>query len=254
MRVRAIAINTFREAVQDKVLYTLLAFALVVIVGSLLVGSLTLGEEVKIIKDMGLAAISLFGTLIAIFVGVGLVYREIDKKTIYTILSKPIHRYEFLLGKFLGLVLTLFVELAVMTGGLLVLLAVYEGGIDLGLLKGVLLLFFELLVVIAIALLFSSFSTPILSGIFTLALYVIGHLLRELRLIGGGAASDAARWLVRAAYYLLPDLETFNVRAEVAHGEPVPWGYVAWAVVYGLVYLAAVLFLTSFIFSRRDFL
>ncbi|MBI4640616.1 MAG: ABC transporter permease, partial [Candidatus Tectomicrobia bacterium] len=143
MKIRAIAVNTFREAIRDRVLYSLLFFALFMIGSSALLGTLTIGEQVKVIKDLGLASISVFGLFIAIFVGIGLVYKEIERRTIYTIIAKPIRRYEFLIGKYLGLVLTLLVEVAVMAVGFSLLITLYEGFFDTALLKAILLTIFE---------------------------------------------------------------------------------------------------------------
>ena len=163
VKILAIAVNTFREAVRDKILYSLLIFALLMIVSSVFLSTLSVGDQIKIIQDMGLSMISIFGTLIAIFVGIGLVYKEIEKRTIYSIIAKPIARHQFLMGKYCGLILTLLVEITVMSSGFLLLLYFYPGSYDASILKAIYLIFIELMIVTAIALLFSSFSTPILA-------------------------------------------------------------------------------------------
>ena len=182
--IQVIALNTFREAVRDKILYAMLVFALVLIGGSLLVAELTIGEYEKIIKDLGLSLISIFGLMIAIFVGIGLVYKEIERKTIYTIASKPVPRWQFLLGKYLGLVLTLAAEVSIMGLGFALILQLSGAGERLVLLPALWLTFVELLVVTAIAILFSCFSTPTLSALFTLGLRSFYLRLRSLFTLG----------------------------------------------------------------------
>ena len=168
-RVLAIAGNTYRENIRDKILYNLILFALIMILSSLALGRLTLGNEDKVILDLGLASISIFGMLIAIFIGISLVYKELEKRTVYALLAKPVHRYEWILGKYLGLLFTLLVNLAVMTVGL-ALAMLYTGGIQAGgylrLLPAVYLIFLSLALITALALLFSTFSSPALSAIF----------------------------------------------------------------------------------------
>ncbi|MBI4619765.1 MAG: ABC transporter permease [Desulfobacterales bacterium] len=253
MKIRAIMINTFREAIRDKVLYSLLFFALLMIGGSILLGRLTIGENIKIIKDMGLASISIFGMLIAIFVGIGLVYKEIDKKTIYTVIAKPVHRYQFLLGKYLGLILTLLVEVAIMSFGLLLLVLSYEGHAELSILKAILLIFFELMTITAVAILFSSFSTPILSGLFTLAVYIVGHLSRDLLAFGAKSENAMIKYSTAFIYYSLPNLDNFNIKGKIVHQALVSWEYLSFAMLYGVLYISITLLLSMVIFQKRDF-
>jgi len=250
--ILAIAHNTFREAIRDRILYLLLVFALVMIASSRVVSVLTVGDEDKIIKDLGLATIGLFGVLTAIFVGVGLVFKEIERRTIYTIVTKPIHRHQFIVGKYLGLVLTLAVNTAVMTGGYYALLFM-RGTATPRLLLAIGMSFVEFLVVTAIAVFFSSFSTPILSGIFTLSAYVLGHLSWSLLLlrdrIGEGFGASLCVWL----YRILPNLERFNVKAEVVHGLVLPASQLGWSTVYGLAWTSLILVAAALAFTRRDF-
>lgn len=252
-KIGIIALNTFREAIRDKILYNLLLFALLMIGGSVFLGTLTTGEQVKVVKDMGLACISLFGVLISVMVGIGLVYKEIDRRTIYTILAKPIRRSEFLLGKYLGLMLTISLNVVVMSAGLLGILRVLEGAFPWILLKAVLLILVELMVVTSIALLFSTFSTPFLSALFTLGLYVIGHLSQEFRLLGARSEDPLTRGFTSALYYLLPNLQNFNIKGEVVHGVPVAPSFICFSVIYGMLYMAIILMTASAIFRRRDF-
>jgi len=254
MKIGAIAGITFKEAKRDRILYLLFFFAAVAILASRVLAILTVGDRVKIIKDVGLASISLFGVLMAVLIGTSLVYKEIDKKTIFTLLSKPLHRAEFILGKFLGLVLTLLVMTAGM--GLIFLAIVYlntfrfEGAMVVA----IAYIFLELVLITAVAILFSSFSTPILSSIFSLAFYLIGHLSWGLELLIKRMHAGAGRTAAQALYLLLPDLENFNFRTEVVHGLTIPAGLHIYAVLYGLCYTAFILGLAILIFRRRDFI
>ncbi len=253
LKVRAILINTFREAVRDKILYNLLIFALLIIGGSILMGTLTIGEQQKIIQDMGLASISIFGTLIAVFVGIGLVYKEIDKKTIYNILSKPVHRYQFLIGKYLGLIFTLFVNLMIMVGVFFSIIFFINGTIKIALIQAVFLIFLELMLVTAIALLFSTFSTPTLSAIFTLAIYVIGHLSHDLKLFGAKNQQIWIKNFTKILYYIMPNLEYFNIKSLVTHNLPLPENFLLLSSLYGITYIGIILFLAICIFEKRNF-
>jgi len=253
MRIGVLALNTFREAIRDKVLYSLLFFAVVMIGISMILGHLTLGEKTKIIKDFGLASIAIFGVLIAIFVGIGLVYKEIEKKTIYNILSKPIHRYQFLLGKYLGLVMVIFVEVVLMSIVLLSMLYLYEGHIDFFLLYAIGMIFLELMIVTAFALLFSSFSTPILSGLFTLSFYIIGHLTADLLALGQQGYSQALKYITQIIYYILPDLNYFNLKGQVVYHLPIEKEHLYFVFFYGVLYIVLILLLSIVIFQKRDF-
>lgn len=251
--IYAIAINTFREAVRDKILYAMLAFALVMLGGSLLVAELTIGEYTKIIKDLGLALISIFGLMIAVFVGIGLVYKEIQRKTIYTIASKPVPRWQFLLGKYSGLVLTLAAEVAIMGLGFALILQLSGATERMVLVPAVWLTFVELMVVTAVAVLFSCFSTPTLSALFTIGLTVIGRLTAPLLEVVQAGDNESLQQFARLLYRLLPDLQTFNMRADAAYGRPVDWEWVAYSTGYGFVWTALLLVLASAIFQYRDF-
>jgi len=251
-RILSISLNTFRETLREKLLYNLLIFALLMIGSSILLSRLTLGDANRLILDLGLASINLFGVIIAIFVGIGLVSKEIDKKTIYTIVSKPVPRYEFLLGKYLGLCITLLVNTAIMVAGLLVVLRVMDVPIELVLFKSLLLIFMELLVITAVALLFSTFTSSTLSAIFSLAIYVIGHLSADLKTFG--AKLDAVtRGIVNAIYYLMPNLERFNLKGHVIHRLDVGMADMTLIICYGLAYTALLLMTAAVIFQRRDF-
>ena len=264
--ISTVAINVFRESVRDRVPYNLVLFSVLLIASSYLLGQLTAGQDVKIVKDLGLAAISVFGLFIAIFIGIGLVSKEVERRSIYALLSKPVSRPQFIAGKYLGLVLTLAVNITVMVVALYIVLgylswqetAEYKAvwdvpGPDPAMLKAVFLIFIELMLVTALALFFSTFSTPMLSAVLTFGLYVAGHFNSDLKNFDKVVNSQAAIWLSRGMYHVLPDLSAFDVKTEVVHGLPVPMGYLASTTAYGLAYVIALLLVATFIFSRRDF-
>ncbi len=254
MKIRTIALNTLKEAIRDRILYLLFFFAAVSLISSRVLALLTVGDRVKIIKDVGLASISIFGMLMAILIGTGLVYKEIDKKTIFTLLSKPIERWEFLVGKFFGLVLTLFIMITLMTLIFLVILFLHSFRVEGRLLLAVLFIFIELILITAVAILFSCFSTPILSSIFSLSFYVIGHLSWGLEPLIRRVRPGVARSALQVLYTLLPDLENFNFKTEVVHGLTIEPRFFIYSAFYGLVYTVFVLFLAVLIFKKRDFI
>ena len=261
-----VAYHVFKESVRDKVLYNLVIFAILLISASYLIGQLTAGQDVKIIKDLGLAASSVFGLFIAVFIGVGLVWKEVDRRSVYNLLVKPIRRHEFIVGKFLGLAGTLLVNLAVMAAALYLVLALMAWRqpalvkaavdapvVDPGLLVAFVLLYVQLLVVTSVAICFSTFSSPMLSAAFTFGLYVVGHFNADLAHFENVVNSPSAAWLAKAMYYLLPNLAPFDVKTAVVHGQAVPAGFVLLTAGYGVLYVAAMITLAALIFSRRDF-
>ena len=253
MRILSIALNTFRENLREKLLYNLLIFALLMIGSSIILTRLTLGEFHRLILDIGLGSINIFGVLISIFVGIGLVSKEIDKKTIYTIVSKPVPRYEFLVGKFLGLSTTLFVNTCVMVGGLLAVLGFMVVPIEGILFKALSLIYMECLVVTAVALFFSTFTSATLSAIFTIAIYVIGHLTADLKLFGQRFMGELGQGVLDTLYYVLPNLERFNLKGHVIHHVHFAATDMALTLTYGLAYVGLLLILGSMIFQQRDF-
>ncbi len=265
-RIATIALNTYRESVRDRVLYNLVFFAILLIGASYLIGQLTAGQDVKIIKDLGLAAIALFGLFIAVFIGIGLVSKEVERRSVYALLAKPVRREELVLGKYAGLVLTLLVNVAVMVVVWYLVLtwmswastpaqraAWVAPATDPRLLKAVALIFVELMLVTAVALFFSTFSSPMLSAGLTFGLYVIGHLSPDFKNLGDVLASPAAGRIASALYYVLPNLDAFDVKEQVVHAHAVSLGYLATTAAYGLLYIAALLAGAMVIFGRRDF-
>ena len=255
-RIAAIARNAFREAVRDRVLYNLVLFVLLLTAVSIFIGELSGGQERKVIVDLGLSAMLLFGAFIAIFVGVGLVYKEIERRTIYAVFSKPVGRGEFLVGKYLGLCLTLLVNVLVMGVGVSLALLYVSSGWDplIPIIwPAVLLIYLELMLLTAIALLFSSFSSPALSALLTFMVFIIGHFSADLKSLASSLGSAGARWLFTALYYLLPNLANYSFITPASHGHSPSTGFVAAASLYALVYVAVVLAAATLVFSRRNF-
>ncbi|HXI24020.1 MAG TPA: ABC transporter permease subunit [Pyrinomonadaceae bacterium] len=253
-RTFAIARNAFREAVRDRVLYNLVLFVLLLIGGAIFLGELSAGQEAKIIVDLSLSAMLLFGVFIAIFVGVGLVYKEIERRTLYAILSKPISRGQFLLGKYLGLCATLFVNVLIMGLGVSLALVYIHRGWDplvVNIWPAILLIYFELAIITGVALLFSSFSTPALSALLTFFVFIIGHFSADLKALANSGSS--ARFVFRALYYLLPNLTNYSAIAAASHGTVPDATSVLLAIAYAIVYSAVLLAAASLIFGRRNF-
>ena len=255
-KISAIALNTFRESVRDRVLYNLILFVLILIGASVFVGELSIDQESVFIMRLGLSLMLVFGAMIAIFIGVGLVFKEIDKRTIYNLLSKPVHRHEFIIGKFLGLCMTLLVNCIVMVVGIeLALMFVSSGNarLQLTLLPAAYLIFLELTIVVAVALMFSSFSTPMLAALFSFAVYVIGHLSGDLRLAAELTHSSLTRGVLTVLYYVLPNLANFGFINEASRGTVAPLSILTWATVYALIYVSILLAAAVLIFQKRNF-
>jgi ABC-type transport system involved in multi-copper enzyme maturation permease subunit len=250
-----VAINTFREAVRDRVLYNLVFFALMMIGAAIVMGQISIGIERLVIINLGLSAISIFGLVMAVFIGVGLVYKEIEKRTLYSLLSKPIRRWEFLVGKYAGLVLTLAINTAFMTVGLAAALF-YVGRpfvrSDASILIAIYFILLALALVTAVALFFSCFSSPMLSTLFTLAIYVTGVFAADIRDFGALTHSAFLKAATTVLYYLVPNFHNFNAIAEAAHGEAIPFALVWQNTLYALMYIAVLLLASSAIFSRRN--
>ena len=254
-RAGIVALNTFREAVRDRVLYNLVFFALAMIAASILVGQVSIGIEEMVIVSLGLSAISVIGLLMAVFIGVGLVSKEMDKRTLYAILAKPVRRWEFLLGKFGGLLLTLTVNTVAMAAGLfLALKLVKQSGDPLEgpLLIAVYFILLKLALVVALALLFSCFTTPLLSILYTAGLYIAGLFVTEMRNFQSQTMSRALQTLLRWLSYLLPNFENFDVMASAAHARAIPGMLIAQNTAYAALYCAVLLSAAAAILTRRN--
>ena len=250
--IRAIAANTFREAIRDRILYLFVGFALALVVSTKLFGMLTVGDEAKIVKDIGLAAIQFFSMLIAVMMSMLLVSREVDSRTVFIILAKPVRRWQFLVGKYLGLVAIVAANLVFITLVLAVMVLAYTGQWDPMLFFAAAMTMLEMLVLAAFAILFAVLTRPILGSLMTLAVFVVGHTSAELWLLTRQLPGTLTRGLVAVVYYLIPNLERFNFRTEVVHGLPIPPAAVGWAVVYAIAFAAVALVLAALRFRSKD--
>ncbi|HEU0029613.1 MAG TPA: ABC transporter permease subunit [Kofleriaceae bacterium] len=258
-RIWAIALNTFREAVRIRVMYGILVLVVGANLMSLVLGELAATEQARVTRDVGLAGISLFGSLTAIFLGVFLLYTEVQRRTIHAIVSKPIERWEFVVGKYLGMALVLTVLVVVFALAMLGMLAFQDVPITSAIGKAVILQWFEVMTVAAIAIFFSSFSTPFLSGIFALALWVIGRVTPDIE-AATRASSPVIQWVTKITLYIIPDLHLFSVSGRTVegvsvsvNGEFVSWGYVGLSALHGLGWIAGLLAFAALLFHRRDF-
>lgn len=262
IRIGAFALNTFREAMRNKLLYTILLFACVLILSAWAIGQLSMHEELRVARDLGLAGISFFGVLLSIVAGVNLVYQEIERKTVYALLSKPIRRWEFVAGKYLGVALTLFVQMGLMAVVLAITLRVQGAVFSAILVRAVLLLYLEVMVVTAVAVLFSTFSTPLLSGLYTAGITACGRFTPELKALIAAKlkGTPALAAALTSATNVLPDLHLFFVSGQMLDGVPVSvngtyvdWTYVASAGGYAILFSTCTLLVAMAVFSRRDF-
>src|SRR5256712_3377724 len=219
------------------------------------VGEISVGIDSIVIVSLGLSAVSLIGLLMAVFIGVGLVYKEMDKRTLYTLLAKPVRRWEFLLGKFAGLVLTLAVNTAAMALGLLLVMIYVKHTLersDAVVLVAVYFILLKLALIVALALMFSCFTTPLLAILFTVGLYIVGLYVQELRNVPVNVMSPAMAAFTKWLSYLLPNFENFNVMAMAAHGKAVPGAFILQNTLYTVVYCTIVLTAAAAVFSRRN--
>ena len=242
----------FKESVRDRVPYTMVVFAVLMMAASYLISELTAGQDLKIIKDLGLAAMSVFGLVIAVFIGIGLVSKEVERKSVFGLLTKPVTRAQFILGKYLGLVTTLAVNLSVMTVAYYGVLFYMNGMATEAMRAGWPVPATDPRLLVAVVM-FSTFSSPLLSAMLTLGLWVSGHFNGDLRQFEQVVDQPAVAWIARGLYYVLPNLAPFNVKAEVVYGMPVSASHVGFTLLYALTYIAALLVAAVAIFRRRDF-
>jgi ABC-type transport system involved in multi-copper enzyme maturation permease subunit len=251
-RLAAVAANTFRETVRERVLYNLLFFAVIMTLSGLLLGQLSIRQEGKVLKDIGLAAMDIFGTLIAIFIGVGLVSKEIERRSLYPLLAKPLSRGEFFLGKFAGLVFTLLVNIAVMAAGLYATLFAVGQGVDPRLLAAVYPIFLGLVLVVAFAMLFSTVTSSALASVLTFGVVIAGRysdVFRNMR----DVMPSVPGWVTEVLYAVIPNFRNFDFKDRVTYGDPVPAEVLVWVTVYAAAYVAIVLGLGLASFRSRDF-
>jgi ABC-type transport system involved in multi-copper enzyme maturation permease subunit len=249
----AIAVNTLREALRSRLLYTLFAFAVLLVLFGVVLGNLSYVESERILQDVGLSAIRLSSAALAIFLGVGLLHKEVDRRTVYTILSKPLTRGQFLLGKYAGLLVTLWLQLAVMVAVFALVSLLTGARFGAAHLAAFALTAVEIAVVGAIATLFSAFTTPMLASYFSVGIWIVGHLTRNLRELGAQAESPTVRAFTRALHRTFPDLESLNLSLAAAHGLAIGAADVVWPLLYGSGYALLLLLAGIAIFERRDF-
>jgi ABC-type transport system involved in multi-copper enzyme maturation permease subunit len=253
-RVAHIAANTFREAVRDRVLYNLIAFALLLSGAAILVGQISIDIERLVVVNLGLTAVSLFGVVIAIFIGIGLVSKEMEKRTLYTVLSRPVRRWEFIVGKFLGLTGTLFVNTFFMALGVFAALLYVSHKFqssDAWILAALFFIVLQFLILCSLTLLFSSFSSPLLSAVFAFSLFVIGSFAEDLR--GFARMSHGlTHALATTTAYLVPNFSALNVIGQVAHEQPISAHLIAYNTAYALSYSAMAISGAVLIFERRN--
>ncbi len=261
-----IALNAFRESIRDKILYNLVLLGLGMILFSIMLGEWSVFAREKVIQDFTLAIMSISGLLMAIFLGIGLIQKELQRKTVLTLLAKPMPRWHFILGKYVGLLMVLAVNLSVMSLCFYFVLWFTDSHPYWSLFSAIYLIYLEMALIVAVALLFSSFSTPTLGAIFTLGVYVAGHLSGDIlnhftfaqkhagMLPGNPTYPTWVLKFIKGAYYFMPNLENFNIKGRVVYDLPIPQHYVLWTSAYGLFYIALLLFVTCAWFNKRDFI
>ncbi|MCX6808259.1 MAG: ABC transporter permease subunit [Candidatus Berkelbacteria bacterium] len=243
--------NTFKEAIRDKILYGILVFAILFLLSTQLFASISLGENIKVVKDLGLAGIYIFSLIITIFLGSQIIHREIENKTLRLLLSKPISIGQFVIGKFLGLFLSISANVAIMTLIYLTLVKLSGGGFDFISLWSILLLLFELAILIALTILFSTFTTPLAGTLYSIIVLYIGHSLEMLKQ-ATQVSSALIKWLADLAYYLLPNLEKFNIRNLVVYDFKPGSGTIIYPVLYSILYTGLLLYLSGLSLKKRD--
>lgn len=251
-RIWTIAMNTLREAVRNKVLYALLFFGVALILAGVVLSALSYVESERILQDFGFAAIRLFSVAIAIFVGVTLIHREVERRTVYAILSKPLSRAEFLLGKYVGLVVTIWLQMAIMVVFFVVVSLVTGAPLDAGHAAAFALIAAELALIVAVATFFSAFTTPMLASFFSVGIWALGHMTRDLRDLGESSVSDSVQSATALIHRVMPDLESFNFSTEAAHGLPFAAIDVWLPLLYAVGYVTLLLVTAIGIFERRD--
>jgi ABC-type transport system involved in multi-copper enzyme maturation permease subunit len=250
--ILSVASTTFRESIRNRTVLAIFLLAVAFIASALFLAALSLDQRVRVLKDWGMFCVSAFGIVLAIVIGVNLVHREVRRKTLYVVLSRPLARWQYVLGKYLGLALTLLVEVGALSAALVLLLVMEGEGVDLLLVKALYLSMLEVLLVAGLAVLFASFSSPYLSGFFTLGLFVVGRSLPALSKLADKIDAVVVQGMLKGLYLILPDLADYNVSTRAVNGLDIPAFDVFILSVYGLGYLAVVLVLAAWIFSRRD--
>ncbi len=252
-RIRAIVENTFKESLRQRILNLLIIFAILLIVVSIFLEPFAIGESPKILRDFGLAVSSIFGVLIVIIIGSSLIHKDIEKRTIYTVIAKPVKRGEIIVGKFLGL----FFLIAVLETGMTIIhqiiIFIYEGAFDPHLLIALPFSLLEVMVLLGILLLFSSFSSSTMASIMGIIFFIIGHGSPDLKLFADQSKVVLLKYIAYVFYYILPNLENFNLRIELVYKLPVHHDQILFSLCYGLIYTILLLYVATIIFEKREF-
>ncbi len=253
MKILAIAQNTFREAVRDRVFVLVLVFGVLLVASTIVISPLTVGAQQKLVADIGLASMSIFAVLVVLFVGSGLVHKEIDKRTIVTLLSKPVSRMEYLLGKYFGLLATILVMMSGMAVLFLLALLATGSTFETSYLVSIGLSVLEMMLVTGVVIFFSGFTSSVLTSIFTLGVFISGRLMPDLEAFAIVTGNLQVERTMGALRHVLPNLDLYDVRNAAVHGLPIEGGHLVWALGYTLIYSAALLAIADFIFRRREF-
>ncbi|HEC21048.1 MAG TPA: ABC transporter permease [Candidatus Peregrinibacteria bacterium] len=250
--ILVLAKNTFREAIRDRVMYIILFFAALMILSTFLLGTISLGQEAKITQDIGLSAISIFGVIITIFIGSRLLFKEIDRHTIYTILSKPVTRTQFILGKFIGLGLVLLVVTLIMALVFLGIVWIQGTGFKFILLQAIFLSYLEFLLLLALAIFFSTFTSPLVTTFCTFLLFIIGHMTEDLLVFAEQSQSIVFQKIINTIYYIVPNLENFNLKNEIVYNLGYSLGKFGLVLLYFLLFTGLILFFAGLIFKKQE--
>lgn len=252
-QVAAIAVNTFKETIRDRVLAVIVVFALIMIVGGLWLGSISLGQQGRMMMDFGLVAVTFFGLIVAVFIAAGLVHKEVEKRTVFVLFSKPVSRAAFIAGKFVGLCATMAVVLAGMGVFLFLLVWVVSGDPSGMLLVAVAMIFVQLLAIMAVTILFSTLGSAILASVLGICVFVAGqlsHNVLSLSRLGHNALTEALSWVV---YVIIPNLSAVDVKAGVVGESTLAWSDVGLWTAYLMAYVVVVLALATLVFRRKEF-
>lgn len=242
-----------KEGLRQKTLLILVVFSIILLITSFFMTPFALGESVKLIRDFGLGIASLLGVLTVIIIGSALIYKDIERRTIYTVVARPVRRFEIIIGKFLGLVILIALLQLGMAIIQQLIIFINEGKPALVLMANIPFELLEIMVLSGILLFFSSFSTPALSSVGAVIVFVIGHAAPDIKLFAEQSAAGVLKYVALLFYYLLPNLENFNYRLEFVHKLPIHTDQVIFSACYGLIYTLFLLYVTTLVFERREF-
>ena len=254
LTLNAFITQTFREAIRNKILYGIGFFAIAIFLFSLVLGELSLYEQERVIRDVGMTFIMIMGIGLAIYTGVGLIHREMDRKIIYTILSKPVRRYQVIIGRFLGIGVTLFVELAAMFLVFVGLLLVRHMNVDVTLFQAFWLTYIESLVIAAAALMFSTFSSSMLSSLMSVGFVIIASLYPQIGIYAEQSKMIELRAFMNGAQFVLPNFDHFDVSTQVSYALEIPATHVLWSSLHGLTYIVVLICIAAVVMEKRDFI